>query len=165
MPGEDKKTKKKTTSRKKKTTTVKKKTTAKNKTIKNNTRKSDNMANEKDDNKILLFITYLIGVWSIIIYLIKKDDSNIKYHCLQSIVLNIVIFAIVFVILILGSIFTMVLGALTAGIGGICGVILFPLAFLPAVYYLYVYYMVLTTGDIEVPYITEFVKKSLKQYY
>jgi uncharacterized membrane protein len=157
------KTKSKAKTKTKKKPTTKKKAVVKKETIKNNTHKSDTMA--KEDNKLMLFIAYFIGIWAIIIYLIKKDDSFVKFHCLQSIVLNIVAFVLIVAIMVFGSVFTMVLGALTAGIGGLCGIVLFPLSMLPMVYYLYVFYKVLTTGDIEVPYITEFVKKSLKKYY
>jgi uncharacterized membrane protein len=164
------KTKKPTVKKKtvKKTTIVKKKTTVKPKKIEKTittTHKSDTMANEKEDNKLLLLVTYFLGIFSFIIYLIKKDESYIKFHCLQSILLNIAMFIIMFGIMVVGSIFTMVLGALTAGIGGLCGILLVPLSFLPPVYYLYVFYKVFTTGDIEIPQLTEFIKKNLKKYY
>jgi uncharacterized membrane protein len=171
MATKDSKPKTKSKTKAKKTTIVKKKktkTTAKpkkiEKTIKT-THKSDTMANEKEDNKLLLLVTYFLGIFSFIIYLIKKDESYIKFHCLQSILLNIAMFIIMFGIMVVGSIFTMVLGALTAGIGGLCGILLVPLSFLPPVYYLYVFYKVFTTGDIEIPQLTEFIKKNLKKYY
>lgn len=135
---------------------------AETKKVKNNTHKSDNMA---EDNKLMVFLAYFLGIFSIIIYLIKKDDSFVKFHCLQSITLNVLVFVYAVVMGIFAFIFTMVIGIITAGLGGICSLLFIPLYFLPFVYYLYVFFKVLTTGDIEVPYVSEFIRKSLKQYY
>ncbi len=132
---------------------------AETKKVKNNTHKSDTMA--KEDNKLMLFIAYFIGIFSIIIYLIKKDDSVVKFHCLQSIVFNI---AVVIYSIIL-SILSVILSVASFMFGGICGFIVVPLLFVPLVYWLYILYKVATTGDMEIPHLTEFVKKNLKQYY
>lgn len=138
-----------------KKTTVKKKTKVKPKTIKT-THKSDTMANE--DNKIMAVIAYLIGVLAIIIYLVKKEDSYLRFHSLQSMVLCLIVLAGFFGI-------SVVMMPLTMISGGICGLLYFPLMLLPFVLYVYVAYKVWTTGDLDLPYLTEFVKKNLKQYY
>ncbi len=135
---------------------------AETKKVKNDTHKSDNMA---EDNKLMVFLAYFLGIFSIIIYLIKKDDSFVKFHCLQSITLNVLIVVYGITMGIFAFIFTMVIGILTAGLGGICSLLFIPLYFLPFVYYLYVFFKVLTVGDIEVPYVSGFIRKSLKQYY
>lgn len=145
-----------------KKTKVAPKKDAETKKVKNNTHKSDNMA---EDNKLMVFLAYFFGIFSIIIYLIKKDDSFVKFHCLQSIIMNVLIVVYAIVMGIISLIFTFVIGILTAGLGGICGLIFVPLYFLPFLYYLYIFYKVLTTGDIEIPYVSKFTRKSLKQYY
>jgi uncharacterized membrane protein len=161
MATKDSKPKTKSKTKAKKTTIVKKKktkTTVKPKKVetKTTTHKSDNMA--KEDNKIMAVIAYLIGVLTIIIYLVKKEDSYLKFHALQSIVLNLAVFAVFFII-------SIVMMPLTVITGGICGILYFPLMVLPFVLYIYVFYKVWTTGDLDLPYLTEFVKKNLKKYY
>jgi len=143
----------------KKTTTKKKENVKKVKKVvveKNTIHKSDTMA--KEDNKITVLIAYLLGVFAIIIYWIKKDDSFVKFHSLQSIVLNLVIFIGFFAL-------SIVMMPLTMITGGLCGILYIPLMIVPFVVYIYVLYKVLTTGDVELPYLTGFVKNSLKNYY
>lgn len=145
--------------KKRKTTTKinkKKESVKKVKEVKNTIHKSDTMA--KEDNKLMLLIAYILGVFAIIIYLIKKEDSFVKFHSLQSIVLNIAVF--VFFIII-----SIVMVPLTMVSGGICGIAYLPLMVLPFLVYIYILYKVITTGDVEVPYLTAFVKKNMKQYF
>lgn len=160
MATKESKPKTKSKTKAKKTTTVKKKktkpTVKPKKVEKTYTSKSDNMTNE--DNKIMAVIAYLIGVFAIIIYLIKKEDSYLKFHSLQSMVLCLAVFAVFFII-------SIVMMPLTMISGGICGLLYLPMMVLPFVLYVYVLYKVWTTGDLELPYLTEFVKKNLKQYY
>ena len=139
----------------KKITTKKKENVKKVKEVKNDIHKSDNMA---EDNKLMLVIAYLLGLFAIIIYLIKKDDSFVKFHALQSMMLNVVIFVFFMAI-------SIVMIPLTMISGGLCGIAYLPLMVLPMLIYLYVLFKVITLGDVEIPYLTAFVKNSLKQYY
>ena len=139
----------------KKTTKKKTITKVKKEEIKENIHKSDTMAG---DNKLMLVIAYLLGIFAIIIYLIKKDDSFVKFHSLQSIVLNVALFVFFMAI-------SIVMIPLTMVSGGICGIAYIPLMVLPFILYIYILYKVLTIGDVEIPYLTAFVKNSLKQYF
>jgi len=120
-----------------------------------NTHKSDTMA---EDNKLMLVIAYLLGLFAIIIYLIKKDDSFVKFHALQSMVLNVALFVFFMAI-------SIVMIPLTMVSGGLCGIAYLPLMVLPFILYIYILFKVITLGDVEIPYLTAFVKSSLKQYY
>ena len=73
---------------------------------------------------VAVLLAYLLSlVGGIVIFMMEKENKFVRFHAMQSIILNIVAL-ITFVIL---SVLMAIVTALTAGIGGICGIVLFPL--------------------------------------
>jgi len=71
-----------------------------------------------DDSKVLGAIAYFLGFFAILLYLIKKDDKFVKFHSIQSILLNVV-WMVVFTVLMIGSMSLTVVTAMMGGIGGL----------------------------------------------
>jgi len=71
-----------------------------------------------DDSKVLGAIAYFLGFFAILLYLIKKEDKFVKFHSIQSILLNVV-WMVVFTVLMIGSMSLTVVTAMMGGIGGL----------------------------------------------
>lgn len=107
-----------------------------------------------DQDKLMAALSYPIPLVSIIILLVEemKERSFQKYHAVQSLVINVVLWVIVAIFsCVLGS----VVGALTAGIGAICGFLPFLLWFVT----LYWAYQAYQGQWIEIPVVTDFCKE------
>ena len=70
------------------------------------------------DSKVLGAIAYFLGFFAILLYLIKKEDKFVKFHSIQSILLNVV-WMVVFTVLMIGSMSLTVVTATMGGIGGL----------------------------------------------
>ncbi|MCK4319767.1 DUF4870 domain-containing protein [Candidatus Micrarchaeota archaeon] len=109
----------------------------------------------ENESKLLGAISYILGIFALIIYLIKKDDRFVRFHALQSAFLSIVII----VLTILFNIATMVLGALTAGIGAIAMLCTFPLFLVAFAYIIYLAYKAYQGEMVMVPMLGELAEK------
>ena len=94
----------------------------------------------------------------LILFFIKKDDRLVRFHALQSMLFTAVMFVIVFVLSILGTI----IGIVTLGIGFILMALGFPLIGLAVlVYMLYVTYKAYKGEYYKIPMIGNFAEKHI----
>ncbi len=95
------------------------------------------------DDKLWAALGYPIAIIAIIVLFMedKKERPFIKYHAVQSIAFNVILF-------IIGTI----LSTVTLGIGAICVPLLWLVAFWPA-------YEAYQGKYMEMPFITDFIKK------
>jgi len=111
-----------------------------------------------DNDKLMAAISYPIPLLAIIILLVENMRSRAfqKYHAVQSLVANIALWVIVVILICLLSV---ILGALTAalgGVGAICGWLPLPAWFILVLYWAYLAYQ----GQyFDIPVITDFIKK------
>lgn len=118
-------------------------------------REMNSVPSEKitDQDKLMSALSYPIPIVSIIILLVEemRERPFQKYHAVQSLAINIVLWVVIGVFsCLLGS----VLGVLTAGLGAVCG-------FAPALLWLVTLYWAYEAYQgkwIEIPVITDFCK-------
>lgn len=72
---------------------------------------------EDNSSKLLAAISYLLGVFAIIIYLLKKDDKFVKFHAMQAVLLNMLWFAV----FVLWAVISTILAVVTIPVGGVGG--------------------------------------------
>lgn len=116
------------------------------------------IAKENKDSNLLAAIAYFLGVFAVILYIIKKDDKFVKFHSVQSILLNIallVIFMVLGVLSTLLSIITLPLG----GIGGLAWFCTIPVALVMIVIILYGAWKAFQGEMWHIPYIGEWADK------
>ncbi len=99
-------------------------------------------SNITSDDRLWAALGYPIGIIAIIVLFMdeKKTRPFIKYHAVQSIVLNIAI-----------SVVAIILAAITLGIGGICAPLLWFVTLWPA-------YDSYNGGYTEIPVISNFIR-------
>jgi uncharacterized membrane protein len=128
-------------------------------------KKEETMAEEKappteeitQNDKLMAAISYPIPLLAIIILLVEDMRSRAfqKYHAVQSLVVNIALWVIVVVV---SCLLTVILGALTAalgGVGAICGWLPVPAWFIIVLYWAYLSYQ----GQyFDIPVVTDFIK-------
>ncbi|MEW6231061.1 MAG: DUF4870 domain-containing protein [Chloroflexota bacterium] len=106
-----------------------------------------------DQDKLMAALSYPIGfIVSLIILLTEgKNRPFQKYHAVQSLIFDIVLWV---VIIVLSCVITPLLGAVTLGVGAFCGFCPFLLWFI-TLYYAYLAYQ----GQyFTIPVITDFMK-------
>ncbi|MCX8205843.1 MAG: DUF4870 domain-containing protein [Candidatus Micrarchaeota archaeon] len=82
-------------------------------------------SNDKDEN-ILGVICYLLGVLALILYYVKKESKFVRFHAMQSALLNVVWLA-VFIVLVGISMVLMIITIPLGGIGGMVYLCVLPL--------------------------------------
>lgn len=112
------------------------------------------------DSNIMGVVAYLFWpLSSIILYLIKKDDSFVKFHAVQSLLLGIVVF-VLFVVYMIGS---TVLGFVTMGFSMLLTLPLMMLLSLAVmVYWLFVMWKTFQGETYKVPFIGGFAEQYSK---
>lgn len=94
----------------------------------------------------------LLIVIPVLIYLVKKEDRFVKFHALQATVVGVVFDTLGFIVSIGLGVLTFFIG----GVGGLCGMFVFLLGGLVA---LYLAYMAYTGSMYKLPLIGDFVEK------
>lgn len=107
------------------------------------------------DSNLMAAIGYIIGIFAVILYFIKKDDKFVRFHALQSVAFNIA----VFVVFIVFSILTAVISVVSGGIGGILGLCMFPIMLVVVLYALYMAYMAFQGKMYKIPTLGDMVEK------
>ncbi|MEM3399981.1 MAG: DUF4870 domain-containing protein [Candidatus Micrarchaeia archaeon] len=100
------------------------------------------------DPKVAGALSYLFGILTGIIFLlIDKEDEYVRFHALQSIMTNIVVIAVAFVLFIT-----------------VVGIVCMPLLWLGTpITYLYLMYMAYTGQKYKLPYIGDYAEKYAKE--
>jgi uncharacterized membrane protein len=89
----------------------------------------------KEGNFLYIVVYFFTWLGGLIMYLVEKDDKNMRFHAMQAILLGIVMFVISLPI------------------------ITFPISFLLWFYGLYVGYKAYTGETVRIPYLAEFADK------
>ena len=106
---------------------------------------------KSDDEKMKGALAYVLGfITGIIVLLIGGDSKFLKFHAWQSIIGSIVIGIVYFII-------SVIISAITLGIGAICMPFL---GLIVWIYFLYGAYMVYSGKDFKIPVIADFVEKT-----
>lgn len=106
-----------------------------------------------DQDKLMAALSYPIPIVAIIILLVEdmKKRAFQKYHAVQALAVNIALWVI---IVILSCVLSVVVGAVTFGLGALCGFVPLLLWFLT----LYWAYLAYQGQYFNIPVITDFIK-------
>ena len=99
-----------------------------------------NVPSGDDSSKLFAAISYFIGIFALLFFFIKKDDKFVKFHAVQSILLNV----LWFVVFIVWGIISMVLAIVTipiGGFGGMAWICILPMGLVVVVAMLYAAWM------------------------
>lgn len=85
------------------------------------------MQNQKSalglDGNVTALIGYLVGIVALVLIFIEKDNKFVRFHALQSVLWSAICVVGIIVVAIVGTILALVLGQVSAGLGGIVGVL------------------------------------------
>ncbi len=85
------------------------------------------MQNQKSalglDGNVTALIGYLVGIVALVLIFIEKDNKFVRFHALQSVLWSAICVVGIIVVAIVGTILALVLGQMSAGLGGIVGVL------------------------------------------
>ncbi|MDD5337572.1 MAG: DUF4870 domain-containing protein [Candidatus ainarchaeum sp.] len=121
-------------------------------------RKESKSSPENDSNLMaaLSYIINLIGLpVSIVLYLVKKEDSFVRFHALQATALWVALFLIGIIAMVL----LVVISVVTMGFGGILGICVLPLGLIFLLLDLYLAYLAYQGQKYKIPVIGDFVEK------
>ncbi|MFA5077159.1 MAG: DUF4870 domain-containing protein [Candidatus Micrarchaeia archaeon] len=113
----------------------------------------------ENDSNLMAALSYLINLIglpaSIIFYLVKKEDSYVRFHALQATVL----WAAMFLVGMVCVVALIVLSIVTMGFGGILGICMLPFGLIFLVADLYLAYLAYQGQKYKIPAIGDFVEK------
>lgn len=85
------------------------------------------MQNQKSalgmDGNITALLGYIIGIVALVLIFIEKDNKFVRFHALQSVLWSVFCVVAIIVIAIIGGILALVLSQVSAGLGGIVGIL------------------------------------------
>jgi uncharacterized membrane protein len=77
------------------------------------------------DGNITALIGYLIGIVALILIFIEKDNKFVRFHALQSVFWSLAGTIAIVVIAIIGTIISLIIGQISAGLATIVGLLVF----------------------------------------
>ena len=85
------------------------------------------MQNQKSalgmDGNVTALIGYIVGIVALVLIFIEKDNKFVRFHALQSVLWSAICIVGIFVVAIVGTILALVLSQVSAGLGGIIGLL------------------------------------------
>lgn len=85
------------------------------------------MQNQKSalgmDGNVTALIGYIVGIVALVLIFIEKDNKFVRFHALQSVLWSAICIVGIFVVAIVGTILALVLSQVSAGLGGIIGIL------------------------------------------